>query len=365
MFTKLDREMMSEALALAHEGLYTTHPNPRVGCVLAQEGVVVGRGFHARAGGAHAEIEALRAAGEAARGATAYVTLEPCCHHGRTPPCTDALIAANVARVVYAHADPNPLVAGGGHARLSAAGIVVESGLLRDEARALNPGYLSRCERGRVFLRSKLAISLDGRTALGNGESKWITGKAAREEVQQWRGRSSAILSGIGTVLADNPGLNARLDLPEVKLMQPARVILDTNLRLPADARLFREGGPVHVITASEKSAHLDQATVHKVNAGPDGVDLEAVMSVLMQLGFNEVLVEAGASLNGSLLAAGLIDELVIYMATSLMGEGGRPLAKVGSFEHMSQRIPLSLREVSTVGEDLRMVLQPVEKGGN
>lgn len=362
MFTETDHEMMAEALALARRGLYTTQPNPRVGCVVALGPSIVGRGFHARAGGPHAEIGALSDAGLAAKGATAYVTLEPCCHQGRTAPCTEALIAADVARVVYAHDDPNPLVAGKGRRRLLEAGIAVESGLMRDEARALNPGYLSRFERGRVFVRSKIAISLDGRTALRSGESKWITGEAARGEVQEWRARSSAILTGIGTVLADDPRLDARLDIPALEIMQPARVILDSNLKIPASARLFDQGGPVHVISASPGEGP-PRATTHHVAADPGGVALEEVMAVLQHLEFNEVLVEAGATLNGSLLKAGLVDELIVYMAAHLLGEGGRALANVGVFENMSERIEFSLRDVTPVGNDLRLILEPRAQG--
>ncbi len=367
MFNDFDRAMMGEALELARRGLFTTHPNPRVGCVLARDTAVVGRGFHAYAGGPHAEVGALGEAGLAAKGATAYVTLEPCSHQGRTAPCADALIAANVARVIYAHDDPNPLVAGKGRQRLLDAGIAVDVGLMRAEARALNPGYLSRHERGRVFLRSKIAISLDGRTALQNGESKWISGESARAEVQHLRARSSAILTGIGTVLRDDPRLDVRIEPgPDVDMrpppadsMQPARVILDGRLRLPPGARVFRQGGPVHVICADENATDLAGATLHRVAAGPGGVNLAEVMAILLQLEFNEVLVEAGATLNGSLLAAGLVDELIVYMAPHLLGEGGRALANVGVLDDMSQRMDFAIMDVTAVGDDLRLTLKP------
>ncbi|NNF52673.1 MAG: bifunctional diaminohydroxyphosphoribosylaminopyrimidine deaminase/5-amino-6-(5-phosphoribosylamino)uracil reductase RibD, partial [Gammaproteobacteria bacterium] len=301
----------------------------------------------------------------AAKGATAYVTLEPCCHHGRTGPCSEALIKAGVARVVYASDDPNPLVAGKGRQRLAEAGISVEAGLMPEDARALNPGYFSRHERGRVFLRSKIAVSLDGRTALANGESKWITGEAARSEVQHLRARSSAVLTGIGTVLADDPRLDVRLSEPGGGFIQPVRVILDSDLKTPAGARVFDQGGAVHMISAKAAAAGKFQAVHHCVPSAQVGVDLQAVMRVLYELGCNEVLVEAGPTLNGSLLLAGLVDELVVYMAPHLLGEGGRALANVGIFEEMAQRIELSITGVSKVGDDLRLTLEPGKKAGS
>ena len=355
--------MMRAALKLAERGLYTTHPNPRVGCVIAREGEIVGRGFHAVAGGPHAEIEALAEAGSAARGATVYVTLEPCCHTGRTGPCTEALIRAAVKRVVFAHEDPNPAVAGMGHSRLQAAGVEVRGGLLAEDARALNPGYLQRIEQGRPFIRSKIAVSLDGRTALASGESRWISGAEARAEVQQWRGRSAAIMTGIGTVLMDDPGLDLRLKAPGAAPMQPARVILDRQLRLPADAKLLGRGGPVHVLTASTAPGP-EGATVHRVPGDARGVDLASVMAVLTALEFNEVLVEAGATLNGALLQAGLIDELVIYMAPHLLGDEAKGLASIGRLTRMDERLNFGISDVRRVGDDLRLVLRPVKKDG-
>lgn len=359
MFSELDREFMQAALAEAGGGLYTTQPNPRVGCVIAKGNRVVGRGLHKIAGGPHAEIDALADAGLEARGATAYVTLEPCCHQGRTGPCTEALIAADVARVVYAHEDPNPEVAGKGARRLQEAGIAVAGGLLEDAARALNEGYLSRVERGRPFVRCKVGISLDGRTALADGHSQWITGKAARADVQHYRARSSAIVTGIGTVLADDPHLNARLALPGIEIHQPARVILDSRLRTPPDARLFAAGGPVHVFTAADSGSQLPRATVHAVPAGETGLDLAAVMAALAELEFNEVLVEAGAILTGSLLQAGLVDELLVYQAPVLLGKDARGLADFGPLRAMSERLEFELRESTVVGEDLRLALRP------
>lgn len=360
MFCDFDRAMMAEALALARRGLYTTDPNPRVGCVLAKDRTIVGRGFHAFAGGPHAEIAALAEAGEAARGATAYVTLEPCCHTGRTGPCTEALVAAGIARVVYADQDPGPAVAGRGRRDLQDAGIAVAEGLLRDEARALNPGYLSRVERGRPFLRSKIAVSLDGRTALQSGASKWITGDAAREDVQRWRAQSSAIMTGIGTVLQDDPHFDARVALPETEVVQPARVVLDKQLRMPHDARLFAKGGPVHILTTASKPAGPERANIHRVPAGPGGVSLADVMTVLAQLQFNEVLVEAGAILNGALLKAGLVDELLLYVGPHLMGESAQGLANIGVLRDMSDRMQFKLHDTTVIGDDLRLVLRPL-----
>ncbi len=363
MFSELDRDFMQAALAEARGGLFTTQPNPRVGCVLAKGNRIIGRGLHQFAGGPHAEVNALAHAGLAAQGATAYVTLEPCCHQGRTGPCTEALIAAGVARVVYAHEDPNPAVAGNGHRRLLEAGIAVQGGMLEHEARALNEGYLSRTERGRPFIRSKIAVSLDGRTALADGQSRWITGAAARDDVQQFRARSSAILTGIGTVLEDNPRMNARLDLPGIEIHQPARVILDSALRTPDDAQLFEAGGPVHIISQANKRAGPKRATLHHVAGSDQGVDLTAVMEILARLEFNEVLVEAGAVLNGALLRAGLVDELLIYQAPILLGKAARGLADIGPLANMDERLEFELRESTVVGDDLRLSLRPKGRG--
>lgn len=359
MFSEIDRDLMGEALVLAQRGLYTTDPNPRVGCVVALGPAIIGRGFHAFAGGPHAEVAALADAGPQARGGTAYVTLEPCCHQGRTGPCTEALIAAGIKRVVYAHEDPNPQVAGAGHKLLERAGIQVQAGLLRDAARGLNPGYLSRIERGRPHVRCKIAMSLDGRTALSSGESQWISGEAARQDVHQWRARSSAILTGIGTVLQDDPHLDARLHVPAIEVRQPARVILDSELRTPAHARLFNCGGPVHIFVAPEVAHEAAQASVHEVPRTVEGLQLEDVMTALARLEFNEVLVEAGALLNGSLLKAGLVDELIIYMAPHLLGEGARGPADIGILEKMSQRPEFTILEVLQIGADLRLRLRP------
>jgi diaminohydroxyphosphoribosylaminopyrimidine deaminase/5-amino-6-(5-phosphoribosylamino)uracil reductase len=356
MFDAADSRWMAQALRLAERGLYTTSPNPRVGCVLVRDGVVIGEGWHERAGEAHAEVHALRAAHDAARNATAYVTLEPCSHHGRTPPCADALIAAGVARVVIAMQDPNPLVAGQGIAKLRAAGIEVECGLMDAAARELNIGFCSRMTRGRPWVRSKVGMSLDGRTALSNGVSQWITGAAARQDVQHWRARSCAVLTGVGTVLADDPQLNVRsIDMQR----QPSRVVLDNMLSIPPDARLLQDGGVV-IYTAvqdAEKIAALEQMGA-MVGVLPDAagqVDLIAVLSDLGQRGINEVLVEAGSTLNGALLKSGLVDELLLYVAPQLLGDAARGIAALGELTRLDQRVDLEWQDVRQVGSDLRI----------
>jgi diaminohydroxyphosphoribosylaminopyrimidine deaminase/5-amino-6-(5-phosphoribosylamino)uracil reductase len=362
MLTAQDSRWMAQALRLAEQGLYSTSPNPRVGCVLVRDGDVVGRGWHERAGEPHAEVHALREAGEAARGATAYVTLEPCSHHGRTPPCADALIAAGVARVVVAVPDPNPQVAGEGIEKLRSAGIAVETGLMETEARELNAGFFSRMTRGIPWVRSKIAMSLDGRTALANGASQWITGKAARRDVQHWRARSCAVLTGINTVLADDARLNVR-DIEAER--QPLRVVLDSSLQMPPSARVLQDGG-VLIYTAArnaEKSAALERAGATVV-ALPDGnrqIDLPGMLRDLAQSGCNEVLVEAGRILNGALLRAGVVDELLLYVAPQLLGDVARGMAQLGELTSLEQRIGLKWGDVRQVGSDLR-ILAKVEK---
>jgi diaminohydroxyphosphoribosylaminopyrimidine deaminase/5-amino-6-(5-phosphoribosylamino)uracil reductase len=352
-----DSQWMAHALRLAERGLYTTSPNPRVGCVLVKDDKLIGEGWHERAGEPHAEVHALRAAGHAARGATAYVTLEPCSHHGRTPPCAEALIAAGVARVVAAARDPNPLVAGAGIARLRAAGIDVECGLMEAEARELNVGFISRMTRGTPWVRSKVAASLDGRTALNNGTSKWITGAAARHDVQHWRARSCAVLTGVGTVLADDPRLNVR-EIPAER--QPLRVVLDSELCIPATAAILRNGPTLVYTVNSDAATHgalrASGAEV-VVLAGVDGrVDATAALRDLAQRGINEVLVEAGRTLNGALLRAGLVDELVLYLAPQLLGDAARGMADLGELTQLQQRVDLQWQDVRQVGGDLRIV---------
>jgi diaminohydroxyphosphoribosylaminopyrimidine deaminase/5-amino-6-(5-phosphoribosylamino)uracil reductase len=362
-----DHRFMAHALQLARRGLYTTDPNPRVGCVIVKDGMVVGEGFHRRAGEPHAEPLALRAAGDAARGATVYVTLEPCCHHGRTPPCTDALLAAGVARVVSAMQDPNPRVAGQGHALLREAGVQVETGLLADESRALNPGFARRMESGLPYVRCKLAASLDGRTAMASGESQWITSDAARRDVQLLRARSSAVVTGIDTAIADDPSLNVRLppgevpgvDSPEL-LRQPVRVVLDSRLRLSPDAKMLRLPGQTWVLCSH---AHPERRRVLEAEGarvvelpGREGrLDLQAVFRFLGAEQINEVLLEAGPTLGGAVLGERLIDELVIYVAPHLMGDESRGLFRLPGLQRMCERIPLAVSELRRVGTDFRI----------
>ena len=362
-----DRQFMARALELAERGVASTDPNPSVGCVIVSDGKIVGEGFTQRAGGNHAEIEALNAAGDAARGATVYVTLEPCSHTGRTGPCATALIEAAVSRVVFAQSDPNPSVAGRGAGMLEAAGIATRSPLLEAAAEAVNPGYLSRMRRGRPWIRLKMAASLDGRTALANGKSQWITGEAARRDVHRFRARSSAVMTGIGTVLADNPSLTARPDDPALDLMQPARIVLDSDLKTPPDARLFESESQVVVFTGqSADGAAADRyralsdagAKLITVPAG-DGCDLSAVAEQLNALELNEIWVEAGPTLAGAMLAAGLVDQLVLYFAPCVLGNDARGLFDLPAIESLDQRVSLVMEDLRKFGQDLRIILRP------
>lgn len=359
MLHATDSEWMARALRLAERGLYSTSPNPRVGCVLVKAGKIVGEGWHERAGEPHAEVHALRAAGAAARGATAYVTLEPCSHFGRTPPCAEALIAAGVTRVVVAMQDPNPQVAGGGVSKLIAAGVEVDSGLMQGEAQALNAGFFARMTRGMPWVRSKVGMSLDGRTALSNGVSQWITGAEARHDVQHWRARSCAVLTGIETVLADDPQLNVR----ELKTSrQPLRVVLDSGLRMPHDARILHGGVLIYtVVRDADKRAALETlgATVVVLpDTDKRRVDLPAVMRDLAARGINELLVEAGPTLNGALLQAGLVDELVLYVAPQLLGDAARGMASLGMVTALEQKVALQWQDVRHIGNDLRVTVK-------
>ena len=352
---------MVRALELARLGLATTDPNPRVGCVIVAGTRVVGEGWHRRAGGPHAEAIALEAAGAAARGATAYVTLEPCSHHGRTPPCADALVEAGIRRVVYAMRDPNPRVDGGGIARLEAAGIAVEGGVLEREALELNPGFVSRMTRGRPWVSVKLAASLDGGTALPGGESRWITGEAAREDVQRLRARASAVMTGSGTVIADDPRLDVRLPGTE---RQPLRVVLDTRLRTPPGARILAPPGQALILCSVEEPSRAAAlraagAEVLAVGASGGGVDLEAALAALAGRQVNELLVECGAGLAGALLAAGLVDELLLYLAPTFLGRGARPLADLEAPASMAGRLQFAIVERQDVGGDLLLRLRP------
>ena len=359
---------MERALRLAERGLYDTAPNPTVGCVLVNGDDVVGEGWTAPAGGPHAERVALAKAGARARGATAYVTLEPCCHFGRTGPCVDALIEAGIARVVCSHVDPNPLVAGSGIGRLERAGIDVTVGVLRGPAEALNRGHISRMSRNRPWVRVKVAASLDGRTALASGASRWITGDAARADVHRWRARSSAVLTGIGTVLADDPALTARLDDPDAHVLQPARVIVDSRFRTPLTAQALKSPASILIFgtdTRGERASRLAEAgaQIERVRGEPR-CDLHAVLARLAALEHNDVLVEAGPTLSGAFLEAGLIDELIIYMAPHVLGDRARGMFSIDELTDLGDRYSLEIDDVRTLGSDLRIIARPSTVAG-
>ena len=363
-----DIRYMSEALRLARQGRYTTQPNPRVGCVIVKDGVIVGEGFHARAGGPHAEVVALKQAGYRAYGATAYVTLEPCAHHGRTPPCANELVIAGLKRVVAATEDANPLVAGKGMKILQDAGIETRVGVLAEEARALNAGFLRRINGGLPLVRVKMASSLDGRTAMANGESKWITGPDARRDVQKFRAMSSAIVSGIGTVLVDDPELTVRPgDWSEWhfgEVTAPWRVILDADFRTPVTAALFKSPGRLIIVglrSQLDRQTRLSDAgaEIWLLPAGKDGrIDLKVLLQKLAEEGANEVLVEAGAKVAGSFARAGLVDEFIIYMAPLLLGSEARPLLDWPLTSIRDQR-KLVITDTRMVGSDIRLIAKP------
>lgn len=368
-FLAVDHVHMARALRMAERGLATTQPNPRVGCVIAHGSEVVGEAWHRRAGGPHAEVFALRFAGRRAHGATAYVTLEPCGLHGRTPPCADALIEAGVARVVIASEDAHQRE-GGAVERMRAAGIAVETGLMREAARELNRGFFSRVERGRPWVRIKLATSLDGRTALADGESKWITGEAAREDVQRWRARSSAVLTGIGTVLADDPRLTVRVaerhsgagPAAEEAGVERLRIVLDRQLRTPESAHVLDGSAPTLVFHASSaRPAHAGFERVERVAVGAvaGGLDLPQVLAELGRRGVNELQVEAGSALCGALFVAGLVDEMLLYVAPVLLGDTARPLLALPPLAEMAARWRLRIVEQRQIGDDLRLLLRP------
>ncbi|MAR92544.1 MAG: bifunctional diaminohydroxyphosphoribosylaminopyrimidine deaminase/5-amino-6-(5-phosphoribosylamino)uracil reductase RibD [Pseudomonadota bacterium] len=376
LFTSADHQFMAEAIALAWRGLYTTHPNPRVGCVLVKDGQVVGRGWHQRAGEGHAEVLALHEAGAAARGATAYVSLEPCSHHGKTPPCAEALIEAGVARVISAMEDPNPQVAGGGHRLLQAAGITTACGLLEVQARQINPGFNRRMTLGLPWVMVKSAMSADGRTAMASGESQWITGPQARADVQRLRARVEAIITGVETVLADNPALTVRPALwpqplggdhphagwswpPDHAPVQPLRVVLDSQLRTPVDAGLLRQPGATLIVGAvrDEPRAQALAAAGAEVLVLPGAngrVDLQALLRELAAREVNEVLVEAGAVVAGAFLQQELAQRWVCYMAPKLMGSSARPVLDF-PLHHMHESRALELTDLRAIGQDIRM----------
>lgn len=379
-FSITDTQAMAEALQLARRGWYTTAPNPRVGCVLSLNERIIARGWHQQAGGPHAEIVALNAAGEQARGATAYVSLEPCSHHGRTPPCADALIRAGIKRVVAAMVDPNPLVSGQGLKKLFDQGIEVNWGLLEDEARALNPGFIRRMQQQKPWVRLKMAGSLDGRCAMASGESQWITSPAARADGQRWRAQSGAVLMGIDSVLSDDPAMTVRLNdwqgpVPELwqhePIQQPLRVVLDSHLRLPLDSKILKQSGQTLVITQDESlnSQHNKvQAltdlgiAVRSVPTAGQHLDLAKVLELLAQHAINEVLVESGPTLSGAFLQAGLVDEVILYLAPKLLGHEARGLFALPGLEQLSLCPTLRIKDLRQMGEDVRIIaaLNPV-----
>jgi len=361
----IDHTFMARAIQLATKGLYTTQPNPRVGCVIVLDDEIVGEGFHQQAGGPHAEVHALKQAGSKAKNATAYVSLEPCSHQGKTPPCANALIDAGISRVVCAMQDPNPLVAGQGIKKLQDAGISVDCGVLETEAEALNPGFIKRMKSGLPFVRVKLAMSLDGRTAMSSGESKWITGEAARTDVQRLRARSSVILTGRGTVLADDPSMNVRLCADElgstIEPHQPLRAIIDSQLKVPIESKIFNQQGDCVVFTAVDESQAINftVAQVVSLPATSGKVDLLKMLQYLADQQVNEVLVEAGSELCGALLECQLVDEIVIYIAPHIMGDSAKGLFHLPKLEAMSQRINLDIKEIRQIGKDWRLTVLP------
>jgi diaminohydroxyphosphoribosylaminopyrimidine deaminase/5-amino-6-(5-phosphoribosylamino)uracil reductase len=351
----VDRLYLRSAIRLAEKGLFSvTTNNPRVGCLLVKSGHIIGQGWHREDGGPHAEIDALRNTIEDPRGSTAYISLEPCCWEGRTPPCTTALIAAGIARTVIAARDPHPRVAGGGVRALLDAGIEVTEENLSEETDALNPGLLMRGENNRPFVRLKTAISIDGRTAMANGQSRWITGEESRADVQYWRARSAAIITGVGTVIADDPKLNVRDQ--RYGNAKPLRVVVDTRGRTPRDAALFGEKGRIAIACAKGVES-INRAEMWEQQGGP-AIDLAMLLETLSDQGCNEVLVEAGATLNASFLGQGLWDEMIVYIAPRLMGERARPLAALG-FTGMDEAISTTVKSIDTLGPDLRIVLTP------
>lgn len=377
MFTAVDYEYMMRAIQLAHLGLFTTDPNPRVGCVLVKDGLLIAEGWHCRAGEAHAEVQALKRVGGVAQDATAYVSLEPCCHEGKTPACTEALIKSGVKKVIIAMQDPNPLVAGGGIQRLLDAGIEVQTGLLESEAAALNPGFIMRFTRKKPYVRLKMAMSLDGRIALASGESQWITGKDARDDVQRLRARSSAVMTGIGTVFRDDPALNVRFDsimggADHGIVRQPLRIILDSQLKLPAHAKTLKLPGEVLIITSVSERSRIDKfiKNIRRDNLEVIQVpidrhgrpDLQAVMSILAEGGINELLVECGPTLAGALLTEDLIDEFIFYWAPHILGDSAKGLFLIPELQTMENRISLQIDEVRKIGCDYRIRATPTTK---
>ncbi len=369
-FTSADFKYMRKAITLAQNGIYTTDPNPRVGCVIVKDDKIIGEGWHQIAGQAHAEVNALQNCIQSPKDSTAYVTLEPCSHYGRTPPCVDRLIQADVVRVVVAMQDPNPQVAGQGVEKLKAAGIEVVVGLMQQEAELLNPGFIKRMASGKPYVRCKMAMSLDGRTAMASGESKWITAEDARADVHHLRARSAAIITGIGSIQHDDPQMNARIEDVEVK--QPLRLVLDPKFQMSTDAKIFGLAGEVMIFASREaidanaqKDKQLEQAGAIVVAAelkDADKIDLDWLLSFLGSIDVNELLVEAGATLSGAFLQAGLIDELVVYMAPHIMGSSAKGLFNLPGLDKMADKIELDIKDITAVGCDWRIVCRPKGK---
>ncbi|MBY0499197.1 MAG: bifunctional diaminohydroxyphosphoribosylaminopyrimidine deaminase/5-amino-6-(5-phosphoribosylamino)uracil reductase RibD [Nitrosomonas sp.] len=359
MFSSVDYAFMSYALRLAEKGLYSTTPNPRVGCVLTLDDRIIGSGWHEKAGQPHAEINALASTSEAACGATAYITLEPCSHYGRTPPCVYALIDAGITKVIIAMEDPNPMVSGRGCMLLEQAGITVQTGLLQVQAQALNIGFIMRMMHKKPWIRLKTAASLDGKTALNNGISQWITGEAARQDGHRWRARSCAIMTGIGTVKSDNPQLSVR---HAETARQPKKIIVDSHLNIPLNAKLLQSDGEVLIFTAHDESVEKKEALSRmgaQVIVMPNekgAIDLKKMMTVLAAMEINEVLVEAGRELNGALIEAGLVDEMIFYLAPHLLGDDARGMIKLPELTCLEQKKELKIQDVRMIGQDIRII---------
>lgn len=362
-FSAADNHYMAIALKLAKRGMYSAHPNPRVGCVIVQNDQIVGQGWHQITGGAHAEVMALKEAGDNARNATAYVTLEPCAHQGKTGPCCDALVAADLSRVVIAVEDPFSEVSGQGKSKIEAAGINVSVGLLESGAKSLNSGYFSRIERNRPFVRLKVATSIDGATAMSNGESKWITGESARQDVQKLRASSGGVMTGIGTVISDNPRLTVRDE--SITTRQPIRVLLDSQLKASPEAHIFERSAKTLVFCVNDKHRERyenSHVKVHKIETKDKRPELSMIFKILAKEGINDLLVEAGPTLSGGLIENDLIDELVIYQAPHIMGSNTKPMFLTPKWESLQDRLSLDIQDIRKIGADYRITARPINR---
>ncbi|ORU91781.1 MAG: riboflavin biosynthesis protein RibD [Cycloclasticus sp. symbiont of Poecilosclerida sp. N] len=361
-FTPDDRRFMAQAVALAKKGQYSVKPNPCVGCVIVQRNQIIAEGWHEKAGEPHAEVRALKQAGKAAKKSTVYVTLEPCSHYGKTPPCADALIEADVSRVIIVMQDPNPLVAGQGVEKLRAAGIDVSVGLLEEESANLNKAFAYKMLTGKPYVMSKIAMSLDGKTAMESGESQWITGTAAREDVHRLRAQSDIVLTGVGTVLADNPKLTARDGLGDLRVQQPQRVVLDSNLKIPNDAAVLSSDAHTTILTCSKNQQAISALEAKGCNVVTivadenNQVDLQAVYGWLCTLPINSVMIEAGALLNGACLQAGMVDELIVYMAPSVLGSDAGGAFSMPTVTRLDDKIQLNYEQMDTLGNDIKLI---------